>query len=287
MKYRNKIIAIISVIVILVIAWFYGGNYVSLGEVQEQLIVDNGQRTVDQPLQLLDDNAQELALGTLDEMMFDNSVISLSLDETSKNPELPVFSEINENETEEITTDFALPRAVSPEKISTETISPETISPETTQMPLAKTEAKMPDGSFSVTLTVRCDMILKNIGLLDKEKWGLAPEDGVIFPTTAVVAYEGESVFNILHRTMKQAKIHLAFRNTPIYNSAYIEAINNLYEFDVGELSGWMYSVNGSYPNYGCSRYQLMTGDVIEWNYSCDLGHDLDKDWQGGRQEDE
>ena len=60
-----------------------------------------------------------------------------------------------------------------------------------------------------------------------------------------------------------------------MYNSAYIEGINNLYEFDCGELSGWMYKVNGWFPNYGCSRYQLKEGDVIEWVYTCDLGVDV------------
>jgi hypothetical protein len=115
--------------------------------------------------------------------------------------------------------------------------------------------------------------------MLDKEKMELVPEDGVIFKETTVTAYEGESVFNVLHREMKQAKIHMTFRNTPIYNSAYIEAINNLYEFDVGELSGWMYCVNGWYPNYGCSRYMLEPGDAIEWHYTCDLGRDLGQTW--------
>lgn len=36
---------------------------------------------------------------------------------------------------------------------------------------------------------------------------------------------------------------------TPAYNSAYIEGIGNLYEFDCGNLSGWMYSVNGVWPD--------------------------------------
>ena len=67
----------------------------------------------------------------------------------------------------------------------------------------------------------------------------------------------------------------MEFENPPIYNSAYIEGIHNLYEFDVGELSGWMYSVNGWYPNYGCSRYALKDGDVVEWRYTCDLGFDV------------
>ena len=48
----------------------------------------------------------------------------------------------------------------------------------------------------------------------------LVPEDGVIFPATEVTAYEGESVFNVLHRAMKQAKIHMVFRNTPIDETA-------------------------------------------------------------------
>ena len=33
--------------------------------------------------------------------------------------------------------------------------------------------------------------------------------------------------------------------------------------------------VNGWYPNYGSSRYQLKDGDVVEWRYTCDLGNDV------------
>ena len=35
------------------------------------------------------------------------------------------------------------------------------------------------------------------------------------------------------------------------------------------------YSVNGWFPNYGCSLYQLKDGDVVEWCYTCDRGEDL------------
>ena len=57
--------------------------------------------------------------------------------------------------------------------------------------------------------------------------------------------------------------------------SAYIQGIHNLYEFDVGSGSGWMYSVNDWYPNYGCSCYTVQPGDVICWVYTCDLGQDV------------
>lgn len=140
------------------------------------------------------------------------------------------------------------------------------------------------DDSFTVYLTVRVDNILNNMDMLCREKHELIPADGVIFPLTAVRAYEGESVFNVLQREMRRARIHMVARFTPIFNSAYIEAINNIYEFDVGELSGWMYSVNNWFPNYGASRYLLKPGDVIEWHFTVDLGRDLGEFWLGGAQ---
>jgi hypothetical protein len=148
--------------------------------------------------------------------------------------------------------------------------------PEGKPIPVEPQNATITDIERTCILSVRCDTILDNIDWLDKEKVELVPEDGVIFATKTVTFYEGESVFNVLQREMKIAKIHMEFTNTPIYNSVYIEGINNLYEFDCGELSGWMYKVNNWFPNYGCSRYQLKEGDVIEWVYTCNLGVDVD-----------
>lgn len=141
--------------------------------------------------------------------------------------------------------------------------------------PIEPENAVISDKELSCTLSVRCDTILKNIAWLDEEKLELVPKDGVIYAEQAVTFYEGESVFNLLVREMKRNKIHLEFENTPIYNSAYIEGIGNLYELDCGELSGWMYKVNGWFPNYGCSRYRLKAGDKVEWVYTCDLGTDV------------
>jgi len=143
------------------------------------------------------------------------------------------------------------------------------------------------DDSFAVTISVRCDAVLSNMNLLNKEKHEIVPADGIIFPETVVTAYAGESAFNVLQRELRRARIHMEYRSTPIYNSAYIEGINNLYEYDAGELSGWMYRVNGMFPNYGCSRYQLQSDDVVEWVYSCDLGKDVGGDTAAGGQRDD
>lgn len=125
------------------------------------------------------------------------------------------------------------------------------------------------------TLSVSCKTILDHIDLLDPSKLEVLPKDGIIYSHKEVDFYDGESVFDVLQREMKNNKIHLEFEMTPIYNSNYIEGIHNLYEFDCGELSGWMYKVNDWFPNYGSSRYRLQDGDRIEWIYTCDLGRDI------------
>ncbi len=125
------------------------------------------------------------------------------------------------------------------------------------------------------SLSVRCDTILSNFKKLKREKIPLVPTNGVIYAETELEFTTGESAFDILRRTMREEKIHMEFNETPSYKSAYVEGINNLYEFDCGELSGWIYKVNGEIMNVGCSQYTLKPGDKIEWLYTCDFGRDV------------
>ena len=138
--------------------------------------------------------------------------------------------------------------------------------------------------SYTCTFSIECSTILNNLADLDPDKRELVPSNGVILAPTKVTFYEGESVFDVLQRVCKEKGIHLESSWTPIYNSAYVEGIHNLYEFDCGALSGWMYRVDGWYPNYGCSRYQLKDGEKVEWRYTCDLGKDVGCDWLAGTQ---
>ena len=125
------------------------------------------------------------------------------------------------------------------------------------------------------TISISCDTILDNMDQCKENKRSLVPSDGVILSATTVTFSSGESVYDILQKVCKDNNIHMESKFTPMYNSAYIQGINNLYEFDVGSQSGWMYKVNGWFPNYGCSRYQVQDGDVICWVYTCDLGSDV------------
>lgn len=129
--------------------------------------------------------------------------------------------------------------------------------------------------AITVTFSIECSTILNNLSQLDPDKLEMVPSGGTILAKTSVSCYEGESVFDVLQRVCRDNGIHMESEFTPIYNSAYVEGIHNLYEFDCGSLSGWMYRVNGWYPNYGSSRYVLEDGDLVEWRYTCDLGHDV------------
>lgn len=128
----------------------------------------------------------------------------------------------------------------------------------------------------SCTITIRCDTILNNMGNLTSGKDRYVPSNGVILATSTVEFNDGETVFDVLKRTCSYAGIPIEYSYTPMYESYYIEGINNLYEFDCGNESGWMYKVNGWFPNYGCSSYSLKDGDNIVWCYTCNgLGADV------------
>ena len=144
---------------------------------------------------------------------------------------------------------------------------PTPVEPEDTTIDTSK--------NHTCTFSISCRTILNNMDLCDESKQGIVPSDGVILASTRVAFSEGESVFDVLQRVCRDNSIHMEYIWTDIYNSAYVEGIANLYEFNVGSLSGWMYKVNGWFPNYGCSRYQLKDGDVVCWEYTCDLGADV------------
>ena len=131
------------------------------------------------------------------------------------------------------------------------------------------------DGRLTCTLEIRCDTLLKNLDRLAKEKTALVPEDGTLLSVREVEFTGGNSVFDVFRQVLRSEKLHFEYVDASAYDSVYIEGIGNLYEFDCGPQSGWMYSVNGIYPGLGCSAYTLADGDVIVFSYTCDLGADL------------
>ena len=144
----------------------------------------------------------------------------------------------------------------------------------------AEVEDSNGDGKLTCTLEIRCDTLLGNLDGMQAEKAALVPDNGVILDITEVEFSAGDSVFDVFRRVLREEKIHFEYVDASIYDSVYIEGISNIYEFDCGPQSGWMFSVNGIYPGLGCSAYTLADGDAIVFNYTCDLGADLGADYE-------
>lgn len=156
---------------------------------------------------------------------------------------------------------------------------PPVTQPPVTDPPVTEsTETNPPATEYDgyCTITIRCDTVLDNWDKLNPAKAGYVPSNGVILPTVTVGFKNGETVFDVLSRACDAYNIQLEYSWTPLYGSYYIEGINHLYEFDCGSQSGWNYKVNGWFPNYGCSSYELEGNETIVWCYTCvGLGADV------------
>lgn len=180
----------------------------------------------------------------------------------------------------ESTTEKSTARTV--EKTKKETPTALT-SAETTKATDAAQQAK----NVTCTIEIECKKILENAEKLRPEKQAFLPSDGYILKKTSVTVKEGSSAFEVLKKVCgenvcpskcqycKKSGIQLEYIYSPQYDSEYVRGIHQLYEKDCGTRSGWMYSVNGAFPNYGVNKYIVKNGDVIQFRYTCDLGEDF------------
>lgn len=253
-KHKAKIIVAIAVIAVLVAAFFMGG----------------------------DPGSTEKEAETPETEISQESTLKTPT-ETDGIPKPQVEKQPAEADNPEKNSDQEQVEPEEPEQKTTMEIDPETGKdqymtdpvPEGKPEPVEPQKAELTDAVYTSTISISCSTILDHMDDLDPEKMELVPADGWLLQPMSATFHAGESVFDVLLRVCQEHKIHMEYVNTPMYNSAYIEGIGNLYEFDCGSLSGWMYNVNGWFPNYGCSRYVLQDNDVICWVYTCDLGKDV------------
>lgn len=200
----------------------------------------------------------------------ESSVVSVSADSDSGNSEDSQYLSVSE--TPESSIVFA---------VSEQDFFESQTSAETSVNYLSDTEtdsqiqASSPDAPQQCTIGISCETLLRKTELLPKNKRSLVPPDGILLSPVTVTFQEGESVFDVTKRVCTERRIPFEFTMTPIYHTAYIEGICNLYEFDCGSGSGWVYSVNRELPNVGCSDTLLHDGDEILWHYTCELGNDI------------
>jgi len=113
-------------------------------------------------------------------------------------------------------------------------------------------------------ISIRCDAVAG-----ENE---YASADGVILAETEIMIAEGGTAFDQLLEATRSNRIQMEYDGTVA--GAYVRGIGYLYEYDFGNLSGWMYKVNGVFADVGCSQYTLREGDHVEWVYTKNLGKD-------------
>ncbi|MBQ8507897.1 MAG: DUF4430 domain-containing protein [Clostridia bacterium] len=128
--------------------------------------------------------------------------------------------------------------------------------------------SEVKNAAGSVYLSIRCDTVA------GQARDGSTPEDGEILPRTEIAFAEGDSVFDVLTRAVKERRLHMEYAGANA-SQAYVKGINYLYELAYGDLSGWIYLVNGERASVGCGTYVVQDGDEIIWAYTTELGEDL------------
>lgn len=84
-----------------------------------------------------------------------------------------------------------------------------------------------------------------------------------------IVIEDDETAYSVLTKT----GLNISCKSTQY--GLYVDGIEGLYEFDKGSGSGWMYRVNGIFPNYSAAQYKLKNSDNVEWLYTQNYGLDI------------
>lgn len=129
-------------------------------------------------------------------------------------------------------------------------------------------------------LSIDCSTVLQedNYKKLDSSKKGVIPSDGVILKKTKTEFFENENVYDVFRRFCQNnvcshacsyCQGRIQFETKPSIYGTYIRGIHYLYEKDCGTKSGWMYKVNGVFPEYAVDYCPVSENDVIEFIYTC------------------
>ncbi|QWG68002.1 DUF4430 domain-containing protein [Bacillus mycoides] len=85
--------------------------------------------------------------------------------------------------------------------------------------------------------------------------------EGYLLGAKKVDVQDGDTVYSVLKST------GLDVDAMGSKGDVYVKGIENLYEKDVNDNSGWKYRVNGAFPNRSAGVVTVKPGDTVEWVY--------------------
>ena len=115
--------------------------------------------------------------------------------------------------------------------------------------------------TITVTVSVLCTLAVGNPNL---NPGVTVPSDGVMVSGLSLELTPGQTAFDALSQTGRA----LDYTGSPSRKNVDLRGIGGLYEKDCGPSSGWVFSVNGAYPNTSCSNVALNDGDVVSFQFT-------------------
>ena len=107
---------------------------------------------------------------------------------------------------------------------------------------------------------------------------------GTIIASTKVPFRQGENIAQVTKRLLDHLDIGMSYSGS-LTSGFYLGAISgfevggtpygSMGEFDAGVGSGWMITQNGIFINQGASEFKVHDGDILKWQYTCQLGADI------------
>lgn len=103
--------------------------------------------------------------------------------------------------------------------------------------------------------------------------------NGTILKKTSDEVKDGDNVLSFTKRVLRDKDIEYDD------DGGYLVSIDGLAQFDKGSKSGWMFSVNGDFPEIGADDVDIDKDDYIKWEYTTDLGDDIGNDYKEEEEE--
>ena len=122
-------------------------------------------------------------------------------------------------------------------------------------------------------------------GIRTNDSVDFATPLGVLILPTQVPYASGDTIATVTLRLLDALDIEYGNLGSAT-SSFYLASIDDFFvsdgtlidsfgEFDAGGGSGWMITWNNWFINMGASEFDVDNGDLIEWQYTCQLGSDI------------
>lgn len=126
------------------------------------------------------------------------------------------------------------------------------------------------DGEYiTCNVSIDCTSVLDKLDMLKPSVKKHIPASGIMLKESKIKVKKSSNAYDVLVTACKLNKIAYDAEYSKVYSSTYVKGIGYLYEKMAGDMSGWLYLVNGKTANVGASRYTVNEGDTVSWTYTC------------------